>query len=222
MNPPLTRSAAAKSLMRQSTMRIRVEHLDAKTWLANNSRHNHNHHSNGLPFWAMRRGLASEARGPGAALLHQQEGEEEEQQQVASLDKLHWPTSASFDSTNLNRPNNLLLHQQPLYISRRRFATTTTSDKPLAAAAATASNALKSLPTDSGMLALWQRVKNAHPDALVFFQNGDFYEIFQQDVEICCTLLNIREAAGREYRMAVRFFLFSCHLSMLRSKKTNP
>jgi DNA mismatch repair ATPase MutS len=59
------------------------------------------------------------------------------------------------------------------------------------------------------MMSLWERVKQAHPGAIVLFQNGDFYEIFQDnkknadcDVDLACAILNVREAAGRSCRMA--------------------
>jgi len=55
-------------------------------------------------------------------------------------------------------------------------------------------DALRSSPKDPSMMAFWQRIKQAHPSSIIFFRNGDFYEIFHDDVEPACELLNIREA----------------------------
>jgi len=55
-------------------------------------------------------------------------------------------------------------------------------------------DALRSSPKDASMMAFWHRIKQAHPSSIIFFRNGDFYEIFHDDVEPACELLNIREA----------------------------
>src|SRR5579875_3259255 len=40
-------------------------------------------------------------------------------------------------------------------------------------------------------LAQWFAVKATHPDALVFFRMGDFYELFFEDAEAAATALDI-------------------------------
>ena len=41
------------------------------------------------------------------------------------------------------------------------------------------------------MMAQYLRVKESHPDSLLFYRMGDFYEMFLQDAEIAAPLLGI-------------------------------
>lgn len=78
------------------------------------------------------------------------------------------------------------------------------------------------------MMEQYFRIKSAHPDALLFFRLGDFYEMFYEDaaigsrvleialtsrqkVPMCEELLDIIEAKGREINEA---------LSVLRNIKS--
>ena len=54
-------------------------------------------------------------------------------------------------------------------------------------------------------MAQWFAAKAAHPDALVFFRMGDFFEMFFEDAEVAAAALDIalsssRRAPGREGR----------------------
>ena len=41
------------------------------------------------------------------------------------------------------------------------------------------------------MMAQYLRVKDSHPDSLLFYRMGDFYEMFLEDAEIAAPLLGI-------------------------------
>src|SRR5688572_13929453 len=44
-------------------------------------------------------------------------------------------------------------------------------------------------PDDTPLMQQWREAKNRHPDALVFFRVGDFYEMFCEDAEEGARLL---------------------------------
>src|SRR3712207_3388386 len=44
---------------------------------------------------------------------------------------------------------------------------------------------------DTPLMLQWRDVKKRHPDALVFFRVGDFYELFNEDAEEGARLLDI-------------------------------
>ena len=41
------------------------------------------------------------------------------------------------------------------------------------------------------LMAQYRRIKSAHPDAIVLFQVGDFYELFYKDAEEAAALLDL-------------------------------
>ena len=56
--------------------------------------------------------------------------------------------------------------------------------------AANAANAAKSA-LDTPMMRQYLAIKSAHPDAIVFYRMGDFYEMFLRDAEVAAPLLDI-------------------------------
>ncbi len=44
---------------------------------------------------------------------------------------------------------------------------------------------------ETPLMRQYLEVKNRHPDAIVFFQVGDFYEMFYEDAEEAARLLNL-------------------------------
>src|SRR5687767_12471309 len=46
-------------------------------------------------------------------------------------------------------------------------------------------------PDDTPLMQQWREAKNRHPDALVFFRVGDFYEMFCEDAEEGARLLGL-------------------------------
>jgi DNA mismatch repair protein MutS len=45
--------------------------------------------------------------------------------------------------------------------------------------------------TDTPLMQQWRDAKSRHPDALVFFRVGDFYEMFYEDAEVGAKLLGL-------------------------------
>ncbi len=50
---------------------------------------------------------------------------------------------------------------------------------------------MESSPTDTPLMQQWREIKARHPDSLVFFRVGDFYEMFYEDAEAGAKLLDI-------------------------------
>ena len=50
---------------------------------------------------------------------------------------------------------------------------------------------LKEHPTHSPVRTQYLQIKRQHPDALLFFRMGDFYEMFDEDAEIVARELEI-------------------------------
>src|SRR5512135_3846874 len=46
-------------------------------------------------------------------------------------------------------------------------------------------------PEDTPLMQQWRDAKSRHPDALVFFRVGDFYEMFYEDAEEGARLLGL-------------------------------
>ena len=44
---------------------------------------------------------------------------------------------------------------------------------------------------DTPLMQQWREIKSRHPDALVFFRVGDFYEMFYEDAEEGARLLDL-------------------------------
>ena len=56
--------------------------------------------------------------------------------------------------------------------------------------AASSAGAAKS-SRDTPMMRQYLAIKSAHPDAIVFYRMGDFYEMFLRDAEVAAPLLDI-------------------------------
>ncbi|MDQ6747600.1 MAG: hypothetical protein M3010_05770, partial [Candidatus Dormibacteraeota bacterium] len=41
------------------------------------------------------------------------------------------------------------------------------------------------------MLAQWRQAKSEHPDAVLLFRLGDFFETFEEDAEVASAILGI-------------------------------
>jgi DNA mismatch repair protein MutS len=56
------------------------------------------------------------------------------------------------------------------------------------------------MPQATPMMRQWERIKAQHPDALLLFRMGDFYEMFGADAEIvareCELTLTARDKKG--------------------------
>lgn len=50
---------------------------------------------------------------------------------------------------------------------------------------------MASSPTDTPLMQQWREIKARHPDSLIFFRVGDFYEMFFEDAETGAKLLDI-------------------------------
>ena len=44
---------------------------------------------------------------------------------------------------------------------------------------------------NTGIMAQWKRMKEKHPDAVVLFRCGDFYEVYEDDAKVCADVLAI-------------------------------
>jgi DNA mismatch repair protein MutS len=56
---------------------------------------------------------------------------------------------------------------------------------------------------DTPLMLQWREVKARHPDALVFFRVGDFYELFNDDAVEGSKLLDLtHNHRGRAFRLA--------------------
>jgi len=65
----------------------------------------------------------------------------------------------------------------------------------------------RDLPAHTPVMAQYLRIKAEHPDSLVFFRMGDFYELFYEDAERAARLLDITltkrgQSAGAPIPMA--------------------
>ncbi|MCZ6540155.1 MAG: DNA mismatch repair protein MutS, partial [Nitrospinae bacterium] len=49
----------------------------------------------------------------------------------------------------------------------------------------------KSDPDDTPMMQQYQSIKRDHPDAILFFRMGDFYEMFNEDAQVASKILDI-------------------------------
>src|SRR6476619_6664222 len=63
------------------------------------------------------------------------------------------------------------------------------------------------LPGTTAMMQQYLRIKGEHPDILVFYRMGDFYELFYDDAERASRLLDITltqrgQSAGAPVKMA--------------------
>jgi DNA mismatch repair protein MutS len=67
--------------------------------------------------------------------------------------------------------------------------------------------ALSDLSSHTPMMQQYWRLKNQHPDQLMFYRMGDFYEIFYEDAKKAAKLLDITltargQSAGQRFRCA--------------------
>ena len=77
---------------------------------------------------------------------------------------------------------------------------------------------MASVPKSAGAtpaMAQWFAAKEAHPDALVFFRMGDFYELFFSDAEAAAAALDIALTQRGEHN-ARRCRCAACRSTPLR------
>ena len=78
---------------------------------------------------------------------------------------------------------------------------------------------MPSVPRSAGAtpaMAQWFAAKEAHPDALVFFRMGDFYELFFADAEAAAAALDIALTQRGEHNGS------PCRCAACRSTRPRP